>query len=299
LQWFFETGSDPRWKAGAFPRTMERMRHRAPRLVLFLALAGAAAVLAAGGGKLKDRLVEGWQISRLEAGDPTARAQAIEWLRQRGTARAAPALIDELERLLAAAIETAAPSDKDQLRADLFKPSPRFPPAAALLAIMDRAPGDCARALARDASDRLTPYLALGHLGARGAAAVPELVRKLEGAGQHAWDWVPDVLGAIGPAARPALPLIVDRLRKAEPGSVLLARQAGSIALAPDVPALLALLQSPEPPVRRAALWALERMGGRAATAVPTLEACLHDPDDEVQNLAWMALSSIRDELAP
>jgi hypothetical protein len=290
-----------RWREKGLSGDDAGMRRNVSRPVLLAALVGAVVVLVAGGFAFWNPLVERWMVHQVESGDDEGRAAAIEWLRRRGSARAVPALIDDLERMLAQAFEEARSSEpaKNRIWDTLFDVPPRFPTAAALVAIMDRVPGDCARVLARDTTPRHTPCLALQSLGARANAAVPELVRKLEGADGSAWDWVPWVLASIGPAARPALPLILRRIESGEPGNVAMARCAGSIATGADLPALLALLESPQLFVRRAALWALERMGPRAALAVPELEKCLRDADEEVRTMAILALGSIREELGP
>jgi HEAT repeat protein len=287
-----------RWREKGLSGDDAGMRRNVSRPVLLTSLAGAVLVLVAGGFAFWNPLVERWMVHRVESGDDAGRAAAIEWLRRRGTARAVPALIDDLERRLAAEVKEAESSGRQAMSQifEEFGRLQRFPPAAALAAIMDRVPGDCARVLARDTTPRHTPYLALHSLGARADAAVPELVRKLEGADGSAWDWVPWVLASIGPAARPALPLILRRIESGEPGNVAMARCAGSIATGADVPALLALLESTQLCVRRAALWALERMGPRAAPAVPELEKCLRDADEEVRTMAILALGSIREE---
>ena len=60
----------------------------------------------------------------------------------------------------------------------------------------------------------------------------------------------------------------------------------------PAVPALAALLQDPEPRVRRAAASTLWGLGTRMGPAVPALAETLRDADPEVRLSAAMALES-------
>jgi HEAT repeat protein len=269
------------------------MRQRAARILVLAGLAGTGVVLAAAAIMLREPLVERWQIHRFEAGDPEAREAALGWLERHGSSRAVPALLRGLERDAQAEVMTnRSPRPISNVSSS--------PHARALEAILHRDPGQTSIALADAltsdaASVRRFAGEAMGRLGAAAAPAVPRLLRALGRDDAIAWDAGPPILAAIGSPARPALPLLLARIESGATGSVLLARVAGQIAAAQDVPAILALLDSPQPVVRRAALWAIERMGPRAATAVPVLEGCLHDADEEVRVLADLALFSVRE----
>jgi HEAT repeat protein len=54
-------------------------------------------------------------------------------------------------------------------------------------------------------------------------------------------------------------------------------------------------LGSDNPRVRKKSARGLGRLGGLAAEAIPTLEACLKDPDAKVRDVAAWALDAIRE----
>jgi hypothetical protein len=77
-------------------------------------------------------------------------------------------------------------------------------------------------------------------------------------------------------------------------------QEAAEVALgrigAPAVPALIDMLQNPDPAVRKKAIEVLGRMGEDAAPAVPALTALLNDPDLAVRKAAARTLGQIGPE---
>lgn len=100
-------------------------------------------------------------------------------------------------------------------------------------------------------------------------------------------------LGYMGPRARPALSLLLERFRKGAP-----AEQA-MIELAPaSVPGVTAMLADPDPAVRRHAARALRLIGPAARSADAALADALKDPDPGVRAAAALALGEIQREKA-
>jgi HEAT repeat protein len=164
----------------------------------------------------------------------------------------------------------------------------------------------------------------------RDPAAIPVLEQLLTTPGPAEPRWhAADVLGQIGPPARAASPALVAALKDADPTVRLVAVQSVSklapevpgavpalVELFPDVgavralagfgpaaadavPRLTALLDDPDPMVRRNACRTLGRVGAAAKSAVPTLTARLTDPDPPVREYAAKALGWIGPSAAP
>jgi HEAT repeat protein len=100
-------------------------------------------------------------------------------------------------------------------------------------------------------------------------------------------------LGQMGPAARPAVPALVEALRDADDVTrVLVAEVLGRIGpgAAAAVPALAEALREPDDPISRTAAGALEQIG---PVSVPALLGALHDQDSGVRVRAARALGAI------
>jgi len=104
------------------------------------------------------------------------------------------------------------------------------------------------------------------------------------------------VLGDLGPAARNAVPALVEALRDRDP---TLRRNAafalGKIRAKPAlvVPALAGLLSDRNEEVRMYAAIALKKFGSQAVSAVPDLIAALTDRNWQVRDRAALALGAI------
>jgi HEAT repeat protein len=103
-------------------------------------------------------------------------------------------------------------------------------------------------------------------------------------------------LSQMGPAAREAVPALVECLKKES-----IVRQKAALALgaigedaSESVPALAELLRDPEWTVRRQAAMALGRIGPAAGKALPELERLKLDPDTLVRKAAAEALRRVR-----
>lgn len=170
--------------------------------------------------------------------------------------------------------------------------------------------------------DEITRSLAAEKL--RDPAAIPVLEHLLRSAGPAEPRWyAADVLGQIGEPARAAGPALVAALQDPDPTVRKVAVQSvGKLApevpgavpalveLFPDVgavraiaefglaagdavPKLTALLDDPDPTVRRNAARTLGRIGDAAKSAIPALTARLADPDPPVRQYAARALGWI------
>jgi HEAT repeat protein len=139
----------------------------------------------------------------------------------------------------------------------------------------------------------------LYHLGPLAREAVPVL-RKTFALGLMAQRWRYDsaveVVGAIGPEAKAAIPDLLrilrdeDSYRRALAAETLgkIGQEAGTV-----VPALAPLLQERSRLVRLAAIRALARFGPNAKHAIPPLAALLEDDDEYVSEAAADALTAI------
>jgi HEAT repeat protein len=140
--------------------------------------------------------------------------------------------------------------------------------SAAAVAIPRMAdPGQAAdwlrQALAKEADPAVQTVLVvrLGRIGAPAAAAVDALARTLNTGDPELQRKVIDALIAIGE---------------------------------PSVPQLIERLTSPDVQLRRLAVFALGSLGAAAAPAVEPLKACLNDEDEDVRQLAEIALLRIQ-----
>jgi HEAT repeat protein len=116
--------------------------------------------------------------------------------------------------------------------------------------------------------------------------------------------WAIEDLGKLGPAAEPAVPVLIQALRQPPAGKELHSRYEFAVArvlgqVAPGtrsadaaIAALTEALGSPGQ-TRLGAIYALSDFGPRAAGAVPQLRAWQNDPDGELRRAASSALNAI------
>jgi hypothetical protein len=122
------------------------------------------------------------------------------------------------------------------------------------------------------------------------AAAVPGLMQILErNYSDSSRICTLGALSFVGPAAEPALPLIVKHLRDPNPWARHNAVQAiGQIGGQPQftIPALTSALSDSLPTIRYCALFALRSYGSRARSAVPEIQKLWTDPSIITNTLA-------------
>ena len=157
----------------------------------------------------------------------------------------------------------------------------------------------------RDAGVRFLVWQALA-LGPRLGIELPqELVAGLEAEPPDNREAAIKTLTEYGKASAPALPVLVkflkedaakkDRGKEAEGIVRALGRIApGALASGEAVACLTEALESESPPMRAAALDALERIGPqKAASAMPKVRALENDPDSKVREAAKKAIKSL------
>jgi HEAT repeat protein len=130
-----------------------------------------------------------------------------------------------------------------------------------------------------------------------GPGAIPVWIAALEMDRPMAWEAAADALAGMGVAARPAWPLLLERLLDAREGSVpSLAAALGRIGAASGigVPDLISALESPAAAARRGAAEALGHYGPAASAAGPALLEALADENPSVRRAAALAVVSTR-----
>ncbi len=142
---------------------------------------------------------------------------------------------------------------------------------------------------------------AFDSLGADAKDAVPELIKIFEkNISANSQNYTAWALGAIGPPAAKAVPLLL----RASTETNYTRRNAiyalGKIHAEPElvVPALTNLLTNPDRDVRASTISSLELFGSGAKSAVPVLIQSLNDPNPPVRKLARSALQKIDPEAA-
>jgi HEAT repeat protein len=149
---------------------------------------------------------------------------------------------------------------------------------------------------------RYMMILSMGRMGPAAKDAVPcllEVLRNKELDGQSRKE-AAYTLGRIGPAAKAALPDLIGFVWTFEDGAI---NQAVTWALASigadAVPALLDALKAREPDVRMRALHVLGRMGPRAKDALPQVRQATHDLDKSVAREAALTVKLIQKRKLP
>jgi HEAT repeat protein len=138
---------------------------------------------------------------------------------------------------------------------------------------------------------------AASEMGPVAAAIVPELIAIAQTAEREsAIESAANALGHIGPAAREAVPVLMDLLDHEEPDVVLQAAFAlGRIgpAARPAVTKLLPLLQHKNSNLVVAGMFGLSGIGGPATGAIPQIEKLLFHEVEQVRNGAAKALDAL------
>ncbi len=128
----------------------------------------------------------------------------------------------------------------------------------------------------KDDSLTIPSMFAVAGLGTKGAEAVPAIVKILDSENFHHQYWACQALGAMGEAAHPAIPKLIERMQN---GVVSVRRHAaaalgnlGAEAGPEAIAALIAAIDERLEPVREEAVIALGKMGPAAESAIPKLK---------------------------
>jgi HEAT repeat protein len=104
------------------------------------------------------------------------------------------------------------------------------------------------------------------------------------------------ILGSMGPAAAPAVPALVEVLKREKVSRAFRTPPSSSLALGqiqePAIPALEKVLNDREPAVRLGAVLAFSFMGKHARSAIPELLRLLRDPEPEIRQVTAITLAS-------
>jgi HEAT repeat protein len=151
-----------------------------------------------------------------------------------------------------------------------------------------------------DATFRMSAHHALVFLG---PGAVPYLVRALADPSERVWYSAVLALGKIGPAARSAVPALVDALKGGNTSLRILAlnalvridpgHQAVGERLEEIVPVLIEALKHEEAAIRNWACVCLGKLGKGAKAAIPALAKIVQDKETTIRVLAIVALGEI------
>ena len=143
---------------------------------------------------------------------------------------------------------------------------------------------------------------ALEALGSAGKAALPALMEiyetNLSASSQYR---IAEIFASMGPAARPAIPLLLRSVTSTnDPTRAGAVHALGRIHSEPEkvVPALIFCLHDPNQGIRSYATMALGEFGSEAKEAVPELIEAFRDPDRALSSSAYGALQEIDSETA-
>jgi len=143
---------------------------------------------------------------------------------------------------------------------------------------------------------------AIEALGSDGKAALPELMEIYETNPSASSQYrIAGIFASIGPAARPAIPLLLRSVTSTnDPTRAGAVHALGRIHSEPEkvVPALIFCLHDPNQGIRSYATMALGEFGSEAKRAVPALIEAFRDPDRALSSSAYGALQEIDPETA-
>lgn len=141
----------------------------------------------------------------------------------------------------------------------------------------------------------------LARMGPKASAAVPQLMQQLERLRGTEFarlqEAVIDALGVVGPAARPALPVLARAADRGIDIEIAVKRTAAAILSGGDdrdVAGLIEQLFSADTSLRLRAAKALGAYGAAAVVAAPSLALVLGDRDGDVRRAAITALRLIQ-----
>jgi HEAT repeat protein len=137
---------------------------------------------------------------------------------------------------------------------------------------------------------------ALGDLGPAAKAALPNLIDALQDPGSTLRYWAVRALGEIGSEAEAAVPYLIDALNDPDSDAVRSAAANALTRIDPRgaVSVLIEALKDPDTSVRASAAYALGDIGPDALAAVPALTVLINDANSEVRVSATEALRAIR-----
>jgi HEAT repeat protein len=142
-----------------------------------------------------------------------------------------------------------------------------------------------------DAHSRRMAARALGELKASPEIVIPALVKALKDSDQTVVGNAIDALTSLGPQVAPRAAAALQNKDLRTYAVRVLARLGGDAKEA--VPALIAVLQDPDPEFVREAQFALGNIGPAAASAVPALLRSLSSDNERVRNSAFYAIGHI------
>lgn len=135
-------------------------------------------------------------------------------------------------------------------------------------------------------------------MGDRIAFMVPELLQNLTNNQPHIRVLCAQMLGSIGPKAKPAVPVLLEATESSDWGGWL-ALSAGKALMSIDGQTNVALrvltnaLQHTDSTMRQFALMDLRKLGPAARAATPAVQKALRDPDAQVREEASKTLNEI------
>jgi HEAT repeat protein len=141
-----------------------------------------------------------------------------------------------------------------------------------------------------------------GLVPSRQDVVVPALLKAMGDSDSSSWHWASLTLGTIRPHQL-VLSALIERLRQGEPrarraAAFAMAQMGGDTTSEPELtsqalPPLAAALTDPDPTVRSAAAWAIQRFGAAAKPVEAALRAAINDPNRHVRDSVSAALRAI------
>ncbi len=151
----------------------------------------------------------------------------------------------------------------------------------------------------RDPKTQEAIALSISCFGSKAAEAVPELLQIAQTNANPKAFYAVTALGAIGPAAAPAVPWLATMLNDDDFQDYALgALENIGPAAAPALPQLLPLLEGKHPGLKVRALQVILRLGPAARAAAPQLEKVVRDSEGVPRILAAVALDKIQNQPA-